>query len=122
MLTDFFGHLDAATAVSIDHSGRILAAGEAEVTMGSFSGEKTDFALARYNQDGSLDTANFGNAGLVNTDIHGGFTDVASGMALQSDGKVILAGSSQENGVSSDFGLARYIGNHADLSLVKTAN
>src|SRR5205814_7086280 len=61
------------------------------------------FALARYNYDGSLDT-NFGpnHNGQVMTQIIGGET--VSAMALQHDGRVVLAGSS-----SNDFALARYL-------------
>jgi uncharacterized delta-60 repeat protein len=65
-----------------------------------------DFALARYNPDGSLDTS-FGSSGQVTTDF--GTTDLASGVALQADGKIVVAGSSGGN-----FALARY---HADGSL-----
>jgi uncharacterized delta-60 repeat protein/RHS repeat-associated protein len=59
-----------------------------------------DFALTRYNEDGSLDTA-FGSSGVVTTSFGG--TDVAYGMAIQEDGKVILVGSS-----SGSFAIARY--------------
>ena len=50
------------------------------------------FILARLNADGSLDTT-FGTAGVVETQI-GSVGIAASVLALQSDGKILLAGSS----------------------------
>ena len=61
-----------------------------------------DFALARYNSDGSLDTS-FSGDGKQTTDFGG--DDGATGVALQSDGKIVAVGSS-----SNDFALARYLG------------
>ncbi len=92
VMTDFGGS-DAASAVAIQPDGRIVTAGR------SGSG---DFALARYNADGSLDPS-FGSGGKVTTDF-GGF-DLALGVALQSDGKIVAAG---QGGSSFDFALARY--------------
>src|SRR5438552_9498231 len=63
-----------------------------------------DFALARYNADGSLDLT-FGSAGRVVTDFGG--DDTAFALAVQSDGKIVVAGVST-GGVSMDFALARY--------------
>ena len=63
-----------------------------------------DFALARYNADGSLDTT-FGNSGKVNTAILSG-NDRAQSVVVQSDGKIVAAGSSRSGG--TDFSLARY--------------
>ena len=62
-----------------------------------------DFALARYNPDGSLD-ATFNASGKVLTNI-GGF-DSANALAIQSDGKIVAAGFSDASG-TRDFALAR---------------
>jgi uncharacterized delta-60 repeat protein len=97
--TDFGGTLfDAAFGVAVQSNGKILAAGT------PFGGPSPDFALARYNADGSLD-ATFGSAGKVTTDF-GGF-DVAFGVQLQADGKIVAAG---QGGPGADFALARYEG------------
>ena len=72
----------------------------------SYSGSKHDFALVRYNTDGSLDTT-FGSDGKVTTAIGSG-TDVARSVAIQADGKIVVAGYSH-NGSNYDFALARYI-------------
>jgi hypothetical protein len=58
---------------------------------GNASGEifSCDFALARYNKDGSLDTS-FGDDGKVTTDF-GGTVDQAFALAIQRNGKIVLA-------------------------------
>ena len=61
-----------------------------------------DFVLARYTPDGTPD-ATFGTAGLVTTDFYGG-ADSGQSVAIQSDGKILVAGYS-----SGDFALARYL-------------
>jgi uncharacterized delta-60 repeat protein len=101
-VTTDFGGFDTASAVVVQSDGRIVAAGR------SFSSSSGDFALARYNADGSLDTT-FGNGGKVTTDL-GGF-DAAFGVALQADGKIVAAG---QGGAGGGFALARY---NADGSL-----
>ncbi|MFZ2726915.1 MAG: hypothetical protein WAX77_11735 [Methylococcaceae bacterium] len=70
-----------------------------------------DLVLERYNIDGSLD-ASFGTNGRVITDLGG--AEQASGLAVQSDGKILLTGSSD-----SDFILVRY---NADGSLDSAFN
>ncbi|HET9495272.1 MAG TPA: S-layer homology domain-containing protein, partial [Chloroflexia bacterium] len=101
--TDIFGGHDEARAVSM-HAGRILVAGAAQV-----SGANYDFALVRYNLNGSLDTA-FGGDGKVNTDFLGG-DDGAYSMAVQADGKIVAAGGFGTLSTGYDFGLVRYLAN-----------
>ena len=60
-----------------------------------------DFALARYNPNGSLDTT-FSGDGKQTTDFGG--LDEANAVALQADGKIVVVG--REGG--NDFALARY--------------
>src|SRR5512145_1328465 len=64
LTTDFFGGDDYATAVAVQSDGKIVAAG---YTVGG----TTDFALARYSADGSLDTS-FDFGGRLTTDLFGG--------------------------------------------------
>ena len=61
----------------------------------SYNGSNNDFALVRYNTDGSLDTS-FDTDGKVTTAIGSG-DDVAYSVAIQSDGKIVAAGYS-DNG------------------------
>ncbi|HNW98820.1 MAG TPA: T9SS type A sorting domain-containing protein [Bacteroidales bacterium] len=90
---------DRGYAVAIQPDGKIVVAGL------SYNGSDMDFALVRYNSDGTLDI-NFGTNGKVTTAIGTG-EDVALSMALQSDGKIVLAGYSY-NGSTPDIALARY--------------
>jgi uncharacterized delta-60 repeat protein len=106
--TDFGGVIfDAAFGVALQSNGKIVAAGSLFNSFGS----SADFALARYNPNGSLD-ASFGSGGKVTTDF-GGF-DVAFGVALQADGKIVAAG---QGGPGSDFALARYEGDTAVIKV-----
>ena len=97
--TDFFGESDSAFAVVIQNDGKILTAGLA--TPNIFD---VDFALVRYNSDGTLD-GSFGVGGLVTTDFFGGLDSVRS-VVLQCDGKILAAGTAYDN--AADFALARY--------------
>ncbi|WP_419553084.1 Calx-beta domain-containing protein [Candidatus Poriferisodalis sp.] len=90
--------LDVAHAVALQTDGKIIAAGDSGL----------DFALVRYNADGSLDTG-FGTAGTTTTDIDNNSSDRAWAVALQTDGKIIAAGQSE-----GDFVVVRY---NADGSL-----
>ena len=69
------------------------------------NGSNDDFALVRYNTDGSLDTS-FDSDGKVTTAIGSG-NDYARSVAIQSDGKIVAAGYSY-NGSNYDFALVRY--------------
>ena len=90
---------DDARAVAIQADGRIVVAGR------SFNGSNYDFGLARYNTDGSLDTS-LDADGKVTTPIGTG-TDDAYAVAIQSDGKIVVAGRASISG-QYDFALVRY--------------
>lgn len=89
--TDFGSTTDYGYGVAIQSDGRIVVVGQTG----------NDFALARYNTGGSLD-ATFGLGGKVATDFSGGM-DSGRGVAIQSDGKIVVAGYT-----TSSFALARY--------------
>jgi uncharacterized delta-60 repeat protein len=92
---------DNILALGIQSDSRIVAAGY------SSNGSNYDIALVRYNTDGSLDTT-FGNSGIVTTSI-GSSYDNALALGIQSDGKIVVAGSSYDNTNSqNDFALVRY--------------
>jgi uncharacterized delta-60 repeat protein len=94
-ITDLGSSLDQANAVALQTDGKIVVVG------GNFN----DFALARYNPNGSLDTS-FSGDGRQTTDF-GAFGDEATGVALQTDGKIVAVGATG-GGPSADFALARY--------------
>src|SRR5499427_1766365 len=105
--TDFGGPYDQAESVAVQPDGRIVVAGAAaRLTNTGF-----DFALARYNSNGTLDT-NFGAGGKVFTDFAGDNDTPSepSALALQSDGKIIVVGQTLVGGFNN-FALARYNGN-----------
>ena len=64
-----------------------------------------NFALARYNADGSLDS-DFDSDGRLMTD-NAGFDDYASAIVLQPYGQIVIAGTSG-NGTDLDFAVVRY--------------
>lgn len=97
--TDFAGNQDRGFFVTIQSDGKILVAG------GSIIGSGFDFAIARYNTDGSLDTS-FDGDGKINTDFLGEI-DIVNSIAVQMDGKIIVAGF-RFDGMNSDFAIARY--------------
>src|SRR5439155_10505733 len=75
IFTHFGPQYDEATAVSIQADGKLVVAGYYRITFFS----TFDFAMARYNPDGSLD-AGFGSGGRVRTDFAGG-SDYGRGVA-----------------------------------------
>ncbi len=94
--------VDVANAVAIQNDGKIVAAGN------YFNGNDDEFALVRYNIDGSLDT-NFDVDGIVIAPLTP-FNDQANSILVQSDGKIIVAGYSNLNG-DDLFALTRFTGN-----------
>lgn len=92
---------DVAQAVAIQADGKILAAGFA------FNGANNDFAVVRYNPNGTLDTT-FGLSanGIVMTPV-GTADEEAFGITMQSDGKFIIVGQSS-NGTNTDIAVVRY--------------
>jgi uncharacterized delta-60 repeat protein len=105
--TDFAGANDQAESVAVQPDGRIIAAGAA----GLFINRGFDFALARYNSNGTLDTS-FGTSGKVTTDFAGA-NDVPSepsAIALQGDGKIVVVGQTFVGGFS-DFALVCFNSN-----------
>ena len=96
--------LARANSVAIEPDGNIVAAGY------MYNGHNYDFALVRYKTDGSLDTSFGENAnGIVTTGV-GSDHDVANSVALQTDGRIVVAGYSMINN-QEEFALARYRSN-----------
>jgi uncharacterized delta-60 repeat protein len=82
--TDFFQTNSVAHAVAIQADGKIVA--------GGLGGYTSGFALARYNANGGLDTTFGSNGnGLVTFDF-GGYSSELDGLAIQGNGKIVVAG------------------------------
>jgi len=99
--TDIGGNDDLGMAVEVQTDGRIIVAGVSANT----DGTDRDFGLARYNPDGSPDTT-FAMDGNVTTSF-GDHGELASAIAVQADGKIIVAGHAN-TGTDVDFALARH--------------
>jgi len=78
------------------------------VTFGSTISTDTDFGVFKLLPDGSPDLA-FGAFGFASVafDLGGGHADVLGGLAVQPDGKIVLAGSAEWTAPDLDFALAR---------------
>jgi uncharacterized delta-60 repeat protein/uncharacterized repeat protein (TIGR01451 family) len=115
--TSFGPEYTWVAGMALQTDGRIVAAGQ-------YAG---DFALARFNANGSPDTG-FDGDGRVTTDF-GTPSDQAGAVALQSDGKIVAAGVTGDPGsAAADRAVARYLGGGgveppptaADVSVTKT--
>ncbi|MBW3544439.1 MAG: DUF4843 domain-containing protein, partial [Bacteroidetes bacterium] len=90
-------------AVDLQENGKIVVAGEA------YNGTDLDFAIARYNHNGRPDSS-WGDKGIILTDFSQGSSDKARAVAVQADGKVVVAGVTN-NGTGDNFALVRYQSN-----------
>ncbi len=99
------GREDVVKALRIQDDGRIVAAG-----YGGYLGDGSsrDFAVARYNTDGTLDTS-FNTVGIAVTDVGSGAEDAANALSIQEDGMIVAAGSAYDALTHYDFALVRYL-------------
>jgi uncharacterized delta-60 repeat protein len=97
---------DYATALALQPDGKIVVAGYCA------NGSNLDFCIARLNLDGSLDTGFDGPSGTGDGKFLlpiGSGNDFATALALQPDGKIVVAGYCA-NGSNLDFCIARLNG------------
>ncbi|MEM1123134.1 MAG: T9SS type A sorting domain-containing protein [Bacteroidota bacterium] len=99
--TSFGGTFESAKFIKLQSDGKIL--------VGGYSTQPTsdlDFAIARYNTNGQLDDT-YGESGKVVIDFNEGY-DSPHDMIIQSDGKLLLCGSTTEKWKSkADIGMVR---------------
>lgn len=100
-LGDAPGFADVGLSVAVDSAGRTVVAGAATP-----DAQDSDFALARYAADGTLDPT-FGNGGRVVTDVSEGNAS-AKAILIDAAGRILVAGVSNDEVGSSAFTLARY--------------
>lgn len=113
--------------LAIQPDGKVVAVGESD----NIGLNESNFAIARYNIDGTLDAA-FGQGGVLRSDLNNHSDDTANAIAIGSNGKLVVAGSTRNTtaGSQNNFGLARYLPNmdprfdfdgdsYADLSVVR---
>src|SRR5262249_3642757 len=96
---------DAANAVAIDGQGRIVVAGVSDR-----GGGDLDFGVVRLKANGGVDST-FGSGGLTTVAFNHGGTladaDVANAVAIDKQGRILVAGSSQFTSTDHDFAVAR---------------
>ena len=109
IVTTTFPEGSYANAVALQPDGKIVAAGTVFVDFIPGEPSNTDFALARYNSDGTPD-ATFGNGGQVSTDFVS-MEDDAFSVLIQSDGKIVAVGSANNPATYYDFAAVRYLNN-----------
>lgn len=103
-----FGTNGLVTTAAANSIAKILIQSDGKILAVGNCGD--DFAVARYNTDGSLDNS-FGNGGVVTTDlgaIPGTTNNTAGSAALQSDGKIVVAGGTQGQAGPEEWAFDRY--------------
>lgn len=99
--TEFGANDGFANSAAVQTDGKIVVAGE------FWNGSNNDFAVARYNTNGSPDST-FGNGGKLTTDISAN-DDFASSVIIQKDGKLVVTGYSNTGTETNvDFVAVRY--------------
>ena len=94
---------DVGSGIAVQSDGKIVVVGTSDNGSGS-----SELAVARFNDDGSLDTS-FNVDGMVTTSFSAGAgDDVGSGIAVQSDGKIVVVGTSDNGSGTSEFAMARF--------------
>lgn len=93
---------DYAYAMALQADGKILVAGRSAENYG-------DFSVIRLKRDGELDTS-FGDGGKVITEI-GSAHETAYAVAVQEDGKIVVAGTTATSSSNNDFAVVRYLPN-----------
>jgi uncharacterized delta-60 repeat protein len=99
VITPIGSGFDEGRAVALQDDWKIVVAGY------SYNGLDYDFALVRYNYDGTLDNA-FGQGGIVTTSVDSA-NDYCYSLVVQPDGKIVAAGYTY-NGFNKDFAVMRY--------------
>src|SRR5690606_34298653 len=100
--TDFgMNFREEGRSVVLQPDGKIILAGYANTNINT----NFDFALARYHPDGTLDNS-FGTNGIQTNPVYTE-NDFGWAAALQTDGKIIVVGSSFRN-FNREISLARY--------------
>ena len=108
-ITDFGATANdsGAFALAVQSNGDIVAAGAAGVSS-SATFTSSSFGLSRYTSAGKLDTT-FGTGGITITTIGSGHISFVNALAIQSDGKIVAAGTSTL-GIQVENGyVARYL-------------
>lgn len=105
VLTQLVSETGGSCIIKLQNDGKILITGSKSPSVNS---SFFDFATMRYNSDGTIDTS-FGINGLVVTDLFA-TGDFSNAIDVQSDGKIIVAGSTYV-GTKTVPSILRYLNN-----------
>jgi uncharacterized delta-60 repeat protein len=106
---------DEAYSLAVDSAGKILLTGFSQNAAGN-----SDMVIWRYNSDGSLDTTFNGQGWVIHNSAAGGDSDDKGyHLAIDSSGKILVTGLSQNASGNSDMVIWRY---NSDGSLDATFN
>jgi uncharacterized delta-60 repeat protein len=102
---------DEAKAVVTQRDGKILIAGYTDAQPTGGKGDSWNYGVVRLNANGSLDKS-FGTSGKALLDLGSNSYDYANSVVMQSDGKVLIAGTTNAqstggSGSSSNYGVVR---------------
>lgn len=103
------GGIDVAMALALQADGKIVVAGTTNADGGA---THDDFAVARLNADGTLDTTFGAGTGkkVIAFDLAGGSgNDDLASVAIQGDGRIVLAGTVATSNHGTDIGVARLL-------------
>jgi uncharacterized delta-60 repeat protein len=101
IVTTDFGASENVFGIAVTADGKITAAGG---TKGASPG---DFAVARYNSDGALDST-FDGDGKTTTDISADSDDIGNGVVVQPDGSITVGGTGGSGFAVTAFAAVRY--------------
>ena len=102
---DFGGSNDQCNAIALQSDGKIVVVGTTNAAGNS------DFAIARLNADGTLDTS-FGNGTgktVVAFDTGGSNDDIGGSVAIQPDGKLVAVGWAASAANGDNFAIVRLL-------------
>lgn len=97
---DFLSEVDEAKDIAVQADGKILVAGRCNINF------INKYALVRYNLDGTLDNS-FSDDGIATVQFGNSNINYGECMALQSNGKIVVAGSTF-SGNGYELGLVRF--------------
>jgi uncharacterized delta-60 repeat protein len=108
LIIDFGGQDDFAWSLAMQSDGKIVIVGRTDINPDPFN-SVFKMAMVRLNSDGSFDLS-FNSTGKVTTSL-GSYHDFARSVIIQTDGKIIIGGWSDQGTIVNtnyDFALVRY--------------
>lgn len=106
-MIDFGGDTNICTGIALQADGRIVVAG----SIRSPTTQGADFAVARLEPDGTPDTGFGAGSGkvVVGFDLGGSNDDGARALAIQTDGRIVVAGAAYTAFSHTDFAVLRLL-------------